>query len=249
MNLKTITFSALFLFFIGNTSAQTTSASNSDIANITLSVRDILGVQNFILETNSIQYFRPGNEYRFKILLNYESEINDTAFFRLTYSFDVPNFNGTLADYQALMLGTTVPVIIPPVKKNIASEYRPAGEQYPHTVISLVPLFPIDYNVTLKLCRYDSFEDYVAENGNCTESSSVTYELKAQRASSTSTTDSYTIKTYPNPTTDLVVIEYINTATKSVSLLKTPIQITIFNKEAIKVVNAKEFSHLAVCTV
>ncbi|WP_046758879.1 T9SS type A sorting domain-containing protein [Kordia jejudonensis] len=231
MKLHIITLSILFLLFTGTSNAQAIYQHSSDIAPITLSVRDVQGGQRFTLETDSIQYFTPGNNYNFKLYLNHESEVRDIAYFRFYYSFDIPNFIGTPANLQIYMLGTTVPVIIPPVKKSIAGEPRSYGSQYPFTLTSLVPLFPENYEVTLTLCKYNTYQDYVANNSNCTESFSMTYQLRQLSTLSPLENQASRVTTYPNPTTDQVIIAYEAKNSDSTPKQQAPIQLTIFNKE------------------
>lgn len=230
MNLKIFTLSTLFLFFIGNLNAQNPSSSSENTAEIMLSVRDVEGNQEFTLETDDLQYFTIGNEYSFKILLNYESEILTTTYYRLQYHFATLNLDGSI-NQSIPLRGTTAPVIIPPVKKSFANEYRPINIQYPYIVHSVVPLFPVNYSVTVSLCRYDNLHDYLGNiNGDCSRGPEVTYILLGQRAN-VSTHESH-VNTYPNPSTDRVTISYtdINTSKNTVAIRPKPIQLRIFNK-------------------
>ncbi len=233
MNLKNFTLTTLFLLFMGNTSAQTAiQTPANDISNMTLQVEDISNRQVFTLHTKAIHHFTPGNDYGFRILLDFQSEARNVTYFRLRYTFAVLNQDGTI-DHSEPLMGVTAPVIIPPVKRNIINNYRPIG-LYPYFIHNTVPLFPRNYKVTITLYRYENLQDYLDGNGNYTEGPSVQYILKPFNGS-TSTERSAKVSTYPNPSTDDVFIEYTNTVSNTFPLKQNPIQVTIFNKEGIKV--------------
>lgn len=233
MNLKNFTFTTLFLLFIGNTSAQTViQAPADDISNMTLLAEDIFNRQVFSLHTEAIHRFTPGNDYGFRVLLDFQSEARNVTYFRLRYTFAVLKPDGTI-DHSEPLMGVTAPVIIPPVKRNVINEYRPIG-LYPYFIHNTVPLFPSSYKVTITLYRYENLQDYLDGNGNYTEGPSVKYTLKPFN-NSTSTERRAKVSTYPNPSTDQVFIEYTNTNASTITLKQNPIQVTIFNKEGIKV--------------
>ena len=238
MNLKIFTLSTLFLCLIGNLNAQNPSRSVENTADIILSVRDVEDNQEFTLETDNLQYFTIGNEYSFRIILNYESEILTTTYYRLQYHFATLNLDGSI-NQSIPLRGTTAPVIIPPVKKSFANEYRPIGIEYPYVVHSVVPLFPVNYSVTVSLCRYNNIHDYLANiNGDCSRGPEVTYTLRGQRASAA--THEYNVSTYPNPSTDHVTISYtdVNTSKNTVAIQPKPILLSIFNKNG-RLINRK----------
>lgn len=233
MNLKNFTLTTLFLLFIGNTSAQTVIQTPADdISNMTLLVEDIFNRQVFSLHTEAIHHFTPGNDYGFRVLLDFQSETRNVTYFRLRYTFAVLKPDGTI-DHSEPLMGVTAPVIIPPVKRNVINEYRPIG-LYPYFIHNTVPLFPISYRVTINLYRYENLQDYLAGNGNYTEGPSVYYTLTPFNGS-TSAGRSAIVTTYPNPSTNHVFIEYTNTTSSSIPSKQNPIQVTIFNKEGIKV--------------
>lgn len=233
MNLKNFTLTTLFLLFIGNTSAQTVIQTPADdISNMTLLVEDISNRQVFTLHTEAIHHFTPGNDYGFRVLLDFQSEARNVTYFRLRYTFAVLKLDGTIDESEPLM-GVTAPVIIPPVKRNIINNYRPIGF-YPYFIHNTVPLFPTNYRVTITLYRYENLQDYLAGNGNYTEGPSVQYTLKPFNGS-TSTERRATMTTYPNPSTGHVFIEYSNTVSNTFPLKQNLIQVTIFNKEGTKI--------------
>ena len=233
MNLKIFTLTTLFLFFIGNTSAQTVIQSPADdISNMTLLVEDISNRQTFTLNTEAIHHFTPGNDYGFRVLLDFQSETRNVTYFRLGYTFAVLKPDGTI-DHSEPFMGVTAPVIIPPVKRNIINNYRPIG-LYPYFIHNTVPLFPQNYRVTITLYRYQNLQDYLEGNENYTEGSSTQYTLKPF-SGSTSAGRSATVTTYPNPSTNYVSIEYTPTASSTIPSKQNPIQVNIFTKQGIKV--------------
>lgn len=238
MNLKIFTLSILFLFYIGNTSAQNSSpAPVNDISDIVLRVEDVGNKQKFTLETDSIQYFTPGNGYRFRIFLDYQSEANNITYFKLQYSFAVIHSDGSIDDTEPLQ-GITAPVIIPPVKKNttINSFSSISSGAYPHSIQSLVPLFPRNYMVTIKLFRYHERQSYMTGNNNYnTEDIDIEYTLKPYSNPAPLGRSSFNIITYPNPSTNHIVFEYPNTSDKSTISKQFPIGVTIFNDKGVKI--------------
>lgn len=250
MNSRIFTLTTLFLFFVIKINAQTEPVPTSGfpISNelkFTLLVEDIANEQEFKLITDDIYYVLPHNTLFFNIDLNYLSEVNIVTFYRLRCHFNFPNLGTPPPDPS--FFGITNPVIIPPIRKkkgeiidpqSTNQPYRPLGF-YPYRLEAEYTIRPTTYSVTVELLKYDNFQDYINNAPNFTLGPTATFILNAQNslnpAMGRNATDTFSVLTFPNPSTNYVTFEYTGEATKNVVSQQLPLGVTIFNSKGVQV--------------
>jgi hypothetical protein len=235
MNLKIFTLSILFLLFIGNTNAQEFSnASTENTIEVTIVVDSTSRVLN---PRKSFRLIAPDNQsvprfgnFRLKVNLEYLSSLSTTSYFRLAYRV-YGTSNGIVGP---LSHGVTTPVIIPPVKKKILQIVEGFVAGYPYVITSNFPLTGANYTVEVELTKYETEQDQQNDSGVKILLPKIEFTFRTNAYTTArieNTTTPLNLITYPNPSTDYVIIELVNTTVNSVSKKDEPLQLTIFNKE------------------
>lgn len=239
MKLKVFTFSALFLLIVGTIEAQISQFTRDNPVDITILAKDTIVAGNtqlaFDLVAPETQIIHNINAIRLKIAVNYEATTSRTSYFRLYYKI-TSELNG----FVILNHGTTVPVLIPPIRKDSTRVgiNNPNLSLYPHSIN--IPLSTLetttDYKLELDLVQYANQQDYLT-NSNNTEGPSLDIDLVYSERLSTNENSqrSSAIHTYPNPSDNFVTIAY--DATDDNPPKNIPIQLTIFNKQGIRLSN------------
>lgn len=239
MKLKYITFSAVFLFFIGTTSAQTSQFSRNNTVDITILVKDTLGVQGsqqtFEFVASETQIVHTNSNVRFRIKLDYQSSIENISYFRLYYKLTSEVNGFTIPNH-----GITVPVLIPPVRKDSTRVHVNNLHlgSYPYVITTNYVPTETSYTAQFDLVKYDNELDYIY-HGTHTNGPSIPVNLITNASNLPSTQSSenrFSITTYPNPSEHFVIIEHFNTSTKNIPLQKIPIRVALFNRQGIRVI-------------
>lgn len=241
MNSKFLTHLTFSLFFVVMLNAQTAPTPTENVVNLKLIVKDLANNQEFNLHTEEDTYYGlPYTDFFFLIELDNQSDSYETNYFRLKCIF---NQISNSSAFPGEILGATAPVIIPPVKKKKTFAYSSQGyvSEYPFLAEIDYTIKPAEYLVTLKLLKYRNQQDYLDGNGNFVIETIHTFHLITNHhpdpITTRSTLDTFKIKTYPNPTKDNIVIEHSNITNLSNS--KTPLNLTIFNKEGNRIRSQK----------
>lgn len=237
MNSKFLTLSALLLFFTITINAQNQHNeqhqhhASSNLINFSLLVNDASNAQGFQLIAEDEQLISRNGRVNFNMKLDYESAIDTVTYFRLGYRF-FSIHNGMIGDLQ---FGVTAPVIIPPVRKKNKSLQR--NFNYPFRFKS--DFIPVDgsYFVTIDLVKYETREDYLNDTGVKIPGPSITFKLITVNTQGSEGRSNFSVKTYPNPSTHEVIIEYLNTSSNDIPSKNTPLELVIFNNKGIKVSN------------
>ncbi|QHI37757.1 hypothetical protein IMCC3317_31380 [Kordia antarctica] len=240
MKLKCITFSAVFLFFLGTTSAQTIPFSRDNTVDITILVKDTLGAQgsqqSFEFIASETQTVHTNSNVRFRVKLDYQSSVDNISYFRLYYKltsevngFTVPNH------------GITVPVLIPPVRKDSTRVHVNNLHlgSYPYVITTNYVPTETSYTAQFDLVKYENELDYIY-HGNHTNGPSLPVHLITNAGtlpSSQGSRNHFSITTYPNPSNEFVTIDRFNASTENIPLQKIPLQVTLFNRKGIRVIS------------
>ncbi|WP_298509351.1 T9SS type A sorting domain-containing protein [uncultured Kordia sp.] len=249
MNSKLFTLTALFLFFIIKINAQndiypTPDIPISNVLDFTLLVEDTANGQDFQLLTDDQYSVLPYNDLFFKIDLQYRSEIDNVTFYRLACSFDrPPSFQDPNAPDH--FFGITNPVLIPPVRKKKGGKFeqvdeilRPLGT-YPYLAKAEYVIRPTIYKVTVKLLEYANFTDYINNSPHYTVGPTASFILFAQNSpnptSERSTSDAFSVTTFPNPSTKFVTFKYTREASENTISAQLPLNVVIYNDKGIQV--------------
>jgi hypothetical protein len=232
MKLKIFTLSTLFLFFSIKTTAQLTHAPTNNIVDITFLISDNFEELTFELTHKDEYLIAPELDLIFKINLEYRSDQEMVGYFGLQYQI----YEVSPSGIRRLIRGVTVPVIIPPVRKNrtrVSSE----SEEYPFEIQDETPLRQANYDVKMNLVKFDSREDYLANSDNYIVFPRINFPLLGITDSEVprNASNATTLITYPNPSVNEVIIDYANVITKNNSSQNLPIEVVIFNDKGIKV--------------
>ena len=220
----------LCLFFIVKINAQSTSSTSSvkNQIDLTLIVKDSSSGQEFSLHAqNYHDVFHQIDTITYNISLDYKSDLDITSYFRIKCVFlRIPSATDPVgfADYP--MLGATAPVIIPPVKKKKREARKPF--KYPYLAKVTYPIRPTNYEVAIKLLKYESYEDYIAASNNYIVKSTKTIYINA--AHNLPSSRNASMVAYPNPSMDYLIIKHTNTSVKN-----TPLEVIIFNDKGVQV--------------
>ena len=249
MKLKFFTLTTLFLFFIIKINAQNDifpvpDTPISNVLDFALLVEDTNEGQEFSLLTDDLYSVLPYNDLFFNIDLQYRSEESTVTYYRLICDFDRPPsfYDPSIPDH---FFGITNPVLIPPVRKKRDSDLessvrpgRPIGI-YPYKVKAEYVIRPTIYKVTVTLLEYANFNDYINNSPIFTEGPKASFILFAQNTpnavSERSTSDTFSVTTFPNPCTDFVTFKYKSEATENTISAQFPLNVTIYNDKGIQV--------------
>ncbi|MGH1386162.1 T9SS type A sorting domain-containing protein [Kordia sp.] len=132
-----------------------------------------------------------------------------------------------------------MPVIIPPIKKDsvAASLESYHANNYPHIITTNYTPSETNYMVQIDLVKYDNEHDYINDFDNYTTGPSLTIHLTTSTNSSFSpedSTDSFSVTTHPNPSTNHIVFEYPNTSDRNSISKQLPLDVIIFNNKGVK---------------
>ncbi|MBC8755181.1 T9SS type A sorting domain-containing protein [Kordia sp. YSTF-M3] len=227
MKLKIFTLSTLFLFFSIKTTAQLTHAPSTNIVDITFLISDHHDELTFELTHKNEYLISSELDLVFRINLDYQSVQEMVGYFGLQYKIYKLSPDG----FRQLIRGVTVPVVIPPVRKNrtrVSSE----SEEYPFNIYDAIVLEPTNYDVKMNLVKFHTRADYLANNDNYTMYPRISFPLVhvADLLTNRNAPDSSSsLITYPNPSINEVIIDYANTTQN------LPVEVVIFNDKGIKV--------------
>ncbi|WP_298509354.1 T9SS type A sorting domain-containing protein [uncultured Kordia sp.] len=237
MNLKLFTLTALFLFFVVKVSAQTADPvvpiPIDNIIDIDFSVTDGINGQHYAITTAAEHAVRSGDNFIFKINLNHNSQDSTVHYFGIQYTLERLFADGT----REIIRGITAPVLIPPVKKKNGNfEVRIhdiRAEAYPFLIHGTHTLQNIRYEIKMNLVKYDSRADYINETNNYTRiEPAINFILDASNFPIPG--DVVSLRTYPNPSIDHVIIEQTTIATENTIAQNSPLEVVIFNDKGIK---------------
>lgn len=228
MKLKIYTLTAFCLFFSVKISAQDldTATSIGNQIDLTLLVEDKPLGQKFSLHADDIHNVLALNYINYNISLNYQSGQDITSYFRIGCRFDKIAYIDPANPADPFFLGTTAPVIIPPVKKKKVRVFLDPSETYPFMANVIYRMNSKAYRVTIELLKYESYQDYIDGNDNYSVNATKVIYLNvldrvANRAAS--------LITYPNPSIDHVIIKPTQTTAKN-----TPLEVTIYTDKGAK---------------
>jgi hypothetical protein len=231
MKLKIFTLSTLFLFFSIKTTAQITHAHATNIVDITFLISDNHDELTFELAHKDEYLISSELDLVFRINLDYRSVQEMLGFFGLQYKIYKLSPNG----FRQLIRGVTVPVIIPPVRKN-RTRISSDSEEYPFEFLDEIVLEQTNYDVKMNLVKFHTRADYLANNDNYTMYPRISFPLiHIVNDIDTNTPDSSSLIAYPNPSINEVIIDYANATIENNSSQNLPVEVVIFNDKGIKV--------------
>lgn len=246
MNSRIFTLTTLLLFFVVKISAQTpvVPTSNIPISNqldFTILVEGERGQQQISLLADDMYYVLPHNDLFFNLELAYLPDSDNVTFFRLRCDFSPSGFGEPI---DPAFFGITNPVIIPPVRKKNGGSVEPQSFTdrpigiYPYKVKAEYVIRPTIYRATVELLKYETFADYINNSPNFTIGPTATFIIHAQNTPTpvmeSTTTNSFSVLTFPNPSTNHVTFEYTREATENAISQQLPFGVTIFNDKGVQ---------------
>ncbi|PTX60198.1 putative secreted protein (Por secretion system target) [Kordia periserrulae] len=226
MNLKHFTRTTLLLFFCLSTTAQVTNAIAENVADLTFSILDDVQNIRYELTPNSQSYtMNHGLPIAFRIDINYEAEIDFAGYFGIQYIIYkiAPNGFDTI-----IIRGVTVPVLIPPARKNKSRDTFKAIEEYPFKIFEETILGEANYEIKMNLVKYDSQEDYNRNNYNFQTFPSFGFIINTISDEPVARNGN-TFSVYPNPSAHQLIFEFPTIIETSKKAKLLPIEVALFD--------------------